>query len=77
MRKSRETIAVFAGVAICIVLVTPFVMAIKYFDWGVGLVVISPPLIWLLLQGGKRLERWARNEKDTAAPDPDYPEDSA
>lgn len=76
MKTSREAVALIAGVTLCIVVTTPFVMAIKYNDWGVGLVVVSPIFIWLLLRAGKKLERWARNEPNALPPDPDYPEDA-
>lgn len=74
MNMSREAVALITGVILCTIVVTPFVMAIKYFDGGVGLILISPVLVWLLLWAGKRLERWARNESDAPPPDPDYPD---
>ncbi|MCB1687691.1 MAG: hypothetical protein KDI33_04370 [Halioglobus sp.] len=74
MNVSREAVALTTGVILCILAVTPFVLAIKYLDGGVGLILVSPVLIWLLLRAGKKLERWARNEPDTTPPDPDYPD---
>ncbi len=76
MRVSREAVALVAGVVLCIAAVTPFVLAINYYDWGVGLMLAAPVFVWLLLQAGKKLERWARNEPDTDPPDPDYPDDA-
>ena len=75
MSKTRETIALISGIAICIAVITPFALAIKYFDWGVGLLLVAPLLIWLLLRTGRSLERWAINETETLPPDPDYPEE--
>ena len=75
MNISREAFALALGVILCIIVVTPFVMAIKYLDGGVGFILASPVLVWLLLWAGKKLERWARNEPDTPPPDPDYPDE--
>ena len=76
MSASRQTIALVSGIAICLLVVTPYVLAIKSFDWGVGLVFVSAVFVWLLLRVGQALERWARNEPDTLPPDPDYPDDT-
>lgn len=76
MKVSREAIALFAGTVIGILVVTPFVLAIKYFDLGVSLILAAPALIWLLLRGARRLDRWAHNEGESPPPDPDYPEDA-
>jgi hypothetical protein len=75
MSTSRKTFALVSGIAICLAVMTPFVLAINQFDWGVGLVFVSPLVIWLLLRVCRRLERWARNETETLPPDPDYPDD--
>ncbi len=75
MNISRKAFALAAGVILCIIVVTPFVMAIKYLDGGVFFILASPLLIWLLLWAGKKLERWACNELDTPPPDPDYPDE--
>tara|TARA_R110002110_G_scaffold205066_1_gene416783 strand:- start:191032 stop:191259 length:228 start_codon:yes stop_codon:yes gene_type:complete len=72
---SREAFALLIGVILCGLVVAPFVMAIKYLDGGVGFILASPVLVWLLIRAGKKLERWARNEPDTLPPDPDYPDD--
>lgn len=77
MKVSREAVALILGVILCIALVTPFVVAINYYDWGVGLMLASPLFVWVLLRVGKKLERWARNEPDTPPPDPDFPDDAA
>ncbi len=75
MNISREAFALAAGVIVCIIVVTPFAMAIKYLDGGVSFILASPLLIWLLLWAGKKLERWAHNEHDSRPPDPDYPDE--
>ena len=74
MNISREAVALIAGVVLCTIIVTPFAMAIKYLDGGVFFILASPVLVWLLLWGGKKLERWARHENNTLPPDPDYPD---
>lgn len=76
MSASRKTVALVSGIVICLLAVTPFVLAIKSFDWGVGLILVSPVLVWLLLRVGRALERWAYNEPDTLPPDPDFPDDT-
>ncbi len=75
MKISRKAFALISGVVLCTIIVTPFVMAIKYLDGGVFFILASPALVWLLLWGGKKLERWARNEHNTLPPDPDYPDE--
>ncbi len=77
MSKLRQAVALVSGVALCILAVTPFALAINRFDWGVGLLLVAPLLVWLLLRAGKALERWARNEPNTPPTDPDFPDDSA
>lgn len=72
---NRGVVALVTGVLLCALVMTPFVLVIKYYDWGVGLVFVSPLVIWLLLRVGKALERWSRNESSSLPPDPDYPED--
>ncbi len=76
MKMSREAVALIAGVVLCIIIVTPFVMAIKYLEGGVFFILASPALVWLMLWGGKKLERWARRDNHTLPPDPDYPDES-
>jgi uncharacterized membrane protein len=76
MNRSRPVWALIAGIVLCVLAVTPFALAINRFDWGVGLLLVAPVLVWLLLRIGRRLERWSRNEADIPPPDPDYPEDS-
>lgn len=71
----RKTLALIAGVVICTLLITPFVLAINRFDWGVSLILVTPLVVWVLLRIGKALEHWARNEPDTPPVDPDFPDD--
>jgi uncharacterized membrane protein len=73
--KLRKTIALVVGVVLCTLLVTPFVLAINSFNWGVGLLLVAPLFVWILLRIGKALERWANNEVDTPPVDPDFPDD--
>lgn len=75
MSRSRKAIALLTGMAVCVLAVTPFALAINRFDWGVGLLLVAPLFVWLLMRVGKALERWARNEPDTPPPDPDFPDD--
>ncbi|MCB1700386.1 MAG: hypothetical protein H6985_11715 [Pseudomonadales bacterium] len=76
MSGPRQAFALVVGIAVCVLVITPFALAINSFDWGVGLLLVAPVLVWLLLRAGRRLERWSRNESDRPAPDPDYPEDT-
>jgi len=77
MSTTRKAIALAAGIFVCALVVTPFVLAINRFDWGVGLLLVAPVLVWLLMRTGKALERWAHHEPGTRPSDPDYPDDSA
>ena len=77
MKISREAVALIAGVVLCIIIVTPFVMAIKYLEGGVVFILASPALVWLLLWLGRKLERWARHHNNSPPPDPDYPDASS
>lgn len=72
--KRRKVFALITGVIICTLLITPFVLAINYYDWGVALLLVAPLVVWLLIRMGKALERWANNEADTAPVDPDFPD---
>lgn len=72
----RKTAALVAAVVLCVVLVTPFVVAIKRYDWGVALLLVAPVWVWLLLRIGRALERWACNAPDALPPDPDFPEEA-
>lgn len=76
MKSSREAVALIAGVTLCILTVTPFVLVVNTFDWGVSLMIIAPVFVWLLMWIGKRLERWAHNEDTAPLTDPDYPDDA-
>lgn len=71
---NRGAVALVIGLVVCLLVMTPFVLAINYYDWGVGLVLVSPLVIWLLLRLGRRLEYWARGETGRP-PDPDFPDD--
>ena len=76
MSSARQALALVVGIAVCVLVITPFALAINRYDWGVGLLLVAPVLVWLLLRAGRRLERWSRNETDGPTPDPDYPEDN-
>lgn len=76
MSSARQALALVVGIAVCVLVITPFALAINRYDWGVGLLLVAPVLVWLLLRAGRRLERWSRNETDGPPPDPDYPEDN-
>tara|TARA_R110002074_G_scaffold321448_1_gene491886 strand:- start:455 stop:661 length:207 start_codon:yes stop_codon:yes gene_type:complete len=63
------------GLVMCAVLVIPFVLAINSYDWGVGLMLLAPLLVWILMWISKRLEDWARNTTENSPQDPDFPDD--
>jgi hypothetical protein len=75
MANPRKLISLLLGVLLCILAVTPFALAINRFDWGVGLLLVAPPFVWLLLRTGRALERWANYENRPPPTDPDFPED--
>lgn len=75
MSKFRLAFALSLALVLCAVLVIPFVMAINSYDWGVGLMILAPLLVWGLMRMGKWLEDWARNTRGGPPPDPDFPDD--
>jgi hypothetical protein len=75
MSRYRLAIALVLGLLVCAALVIPFVLAINSFDWGVGLLLVAPALVWVLMRIGKKLEDWARNVTGELPPDPDFPDD--
>lgn len=77
MANPRKLVSLLLGVIFCILAVTPFALAINRFDWGVSLLLVAPPFVWLLLRAARALERWANNEDRSLPPDPDFPDDSA
>lgn len=76
MSRRRLALALSLGLVLCAVLLIPFVLAINSYDWGVGLLLVAPLLVWLLMRIGKGLEDWARNPTGAPPPDPDFPDDS-
>lgn len=76
MSRFRLALALSMGLVICAVLVIPFVLAINSYDWGVGLMLLAPLLVWVLMRMGKGLEAWARNTTRQPPQDPDFPDDS-
>ncbi|MCB1676741.1 MAG: hypothetical protein KDI01_10645 [Halioglobus sp.] len=72
--RTRCAAALILGLLLCAATVIPFVLAINRFDWGVGLLLAAPLLVWVLLRSSRALERWARNERGGDAPDPDFPD---
>jgi hypothetical protein len=75
MSRYRLAFALLLGLVICAGLVIPFVLAINSYDWGVGLLLVAPLLVWILMRIGKALEDWARNLTGESPPDPDFPDD--
>ena len=74
MSKRQQVMAVAAGIIVGLVTVVPFVLAINRFDWGVGMLLLAPLLVWLLMRAANALERWASDERKTPPVDPDYPD---
>jgi drug/metabolite transporter (DMT)-like permease len=73
LSRWRKPLALTVAVVGCIILITPFVVAVRYFDWGVFLLVLAPAVVAILMMLGRRLERWAVPRPEQ--PDPDYPDD--
>jgi hypothetical protein len=76
MNRFRLAIALSLGLVLGSALMIPFVLAINNYDWGVGLMLLAPLLVWVLMRIGKGLEAWARNLSGELTQDPDFPDDS-
>jgi hypothetical protein len=74
--RFRLVFALLLGLVICSALVIPFVLAINSYDWGVGLLLVAPLLVWILMRIARALERWARTTTEGSLPDPDFPHDN-
>ncbi|MCK9502938.1 MAG: hypothetical protein M0Q95_01980 [Porticoccaceae bacterium] len=71
----RLAVALALALLLCAATIIPFVLAINHFDWGVGLLLMAPPLVWVLMRGCRALERWARRDSHASVPvDPDFPD---
>ncbi len=75
MSRSRRALAVSLGIFLCLAVVIPLALAINRFDWGVGLILLAPLLIWGLIRSGRALDGWSRNARRTPPVDPDFPDD--
>lgn len=76
MSRFRLALALLLGLVMCSALLIPFVLAINSYDWGVGLMLLAPLLVWVMMRMGKGLEAWARNTSGKPPQDPDFPDDS-
>jgi len=70
----RHAVALALGLLLWAAMIIPFVLAINHFDWGVGLLLVAPLLVWVLMRIGRALEHWARRDSDSAPVDPDFPD---
>lgn len=73
--RSRKTLALLVGLLLTALMVSAFALAINRYDWGVALILLAPLLVWLVLQMGKGLERWANDRASPGGSDPDYPDE--
>lgn len=74
--RLRLTLALLLGLVICAALVIPFVLVINRYDWGVGLLLVAPLLVWALMRMARKLEGLARKATAEPVPDPDFPNDT-
>lgn len=65
--RNRLILAVAAWCLVAVALVLPLVWLINNRDWGVGLILLAPVLVYGLMRLGRALEGWARA---SAPPEP-------
>ncbi|TDB04744.1 hypothetical protein [Halomonas marinisediminis] len=58
--RTRPILAVAAWCLVAVALVLPLVWLINNRDWGVGLILLAPLLVYGLMRLGRSLESWAR-----------------
>ncbi|NWN81956.1 MAG: hypothetical protein HLX48_03020 [Halomonas sp.] len=58
--RNRLILAVAAWCLVAVALVLPLVWLINNRDWGVGLILLAPVLVYGLMRLGRALEGWAR-----------------
>ncbi|MCL7941760.1 hypothetical protein M8009_15835 [Halomonas sp. ATCH28] len=58
--RSRLILAVAAWCLIAVALVLPLVWLINNRDWGIGLMLVVPFVVYGLMRLGRALESWAR-----------------
>ncbi|MGR4066423.1 hypothetical protein OCT51_01115 [Halomonas sp. LR3S48] len=61
MTNPRLTIAVAVGLAIGLAVVLPIAWLINNRDWGVGLMLLVPFIVYGMMRLARVLEAWARN----------------
>ncbi|WP_027960653.1 hypothetical protein [Halomonas halodenitrificans] len=58
--RNRLILAVAAWCLVAVALVLPLVWLINNRDWGVGLMLLAPLVVYGLMRLGRALEGWAR-----------------
>ncbi len=61
MTNPRFATAVAIGLAIAVAVVLPIAWLINTRDWGVGLMLLVPFIVYGLIRLARVLEAWARN----------------
>ncbi|ERS82900.1 MULTISPECIES: hypothetical protein [unclassified Halomonas] len=67
--QTRLILAVAAWCLVAVALVLPLVWLINNRDWGIGLMLLTPFMVYALMRLGRALENWAR-----ASTPPDHPQ---
>ncbi|WP_282041930.1 hypothetical protein [Halomonas alimentaria] len=67
--QTRLILAVAAWCLVAVALVLPLVWLINNRDWGIGLMLLTPVMVYALMRLGRALESWAR-----ASTPPDHPQ---
>ncbi|MDW7745489.1 hypothetical protein [Halomonas sp.] len=67
--QTRLILAVAAWCLVAVALVLPLVWLINNRDWGIGLMLLVPFLVYALMRLGRTLEGWARA---TPPPEPTH-----
>lgn len=58
--RNRLMLAVAAWCLVAVALMLPMVWLINNRDWGVGLMLLAPLVVYGLMRLGRALEGWAR-----------------
>ncbi|MEQ5800626.1 hypothetical protein [Halomonas sp. H10-9-1] len=67
--RTRLILAAAAWCLVAVALVLPLVWLINNRDWGIGLMLLTPFLVYALMRLGRALEAWAR-----ASTPPEHPQ---
>jgi len=59
-RRTRPILAITLWCLVAVAVVLPLVWLINNRDWGIGLMLLAPLVVYGLMRLGRALEAWAR-----------------